>query len=495
MRSTVRALLPVLVLAPVLGACVVTSASPVSGRQRAYAYTWDQEMRMGRVADREIVARYGTVDDPELEAYVRRVGEAVLATSHLRREGALPEYRAAKFAFRVLDSEAVNAFAIPGGFVYVTRGLLAHLDNEAQLAVVLGHEIAHVAARHGSQSALEGGLVMAGLMGAGMLGEQVAGAGQEIGDLGGIAANLLLIRYSRDDERESDRLGVEYAALAGYRAEEGAELFMALQRMQARGGRLPGFLSTHPDPGRREEAVAWMAAEWAARGHDGQRVEADAYRARIEGITLGQDPREGFERGGTFYHPAGGFRFPLPYGWQAVREGRQVRIVPRGAPGAEVELVARSRHATAQAAATDFIHENGLEGAAAYRTNMNGFPGARVDAGMGRDGRAYDVTGYWMEHEGAVLRFAGISESAYGEAMREAVGVMTRGLRTLTDERILSLQPARLALVTADGDEPFRAYVDPDRLPPGMDVEDLAILNGVGADDLIPAGRVLKLPA
>lgn len=494
MRSTVRALLPILVLAPVLGACVVTSASPVTGRQRAYAYTWEQEMRMGRAADRQIVARYGTYDDPELEAYVRRVGEAVLATSHLRRESALPEYRAAKFTFRVLDSEAVNAFAIPGGFVYVTRGLLAHLDNEAQLAVVLGHEVAHVAARHGSQSVLESGLMTAGLMGASMLGEQVAGAGQEIGDLGGVAADLMLIRYSRDDERESDRLGVEYAALAGYRAEEGVDLFATLQRIEARGGRLPGFLSTHPDPGRREEAVAWAAAEWAARGHDGQRVEADAYRARIQGMTLGQDPREGFERGGTFYHPAGGFRFPLPYGWDAVREGREVRIVPRGASGARVELVARSRHATAQAAAADFILENGLEGAASYRTNMNGFPGARVDAGMGREDRWFHVIGYWMEHEGAVLRFAGIAESAYGEPLNEAIGVMTRGLRTLTDERILNLQPARLALVTTDAPAPFRAWADARPLPPGMDLEDLAILNGVGVDDVIPAGTVLKLP-
>jgi predicted Zn-dependent protease len=495
MRSTFRALLPLLAVAPVLGGCVVTSASPVTGRQRAYAYTWEQEMRMGREADREIVARYGTYDDPELEAYVRRVGEAVLATSHLRREGALPEYRAAKFTFRVLDSEAVNAFALPGGFVYVTRGLLAHLDNEAQLAVVLGHEIAHVAARHGSQSALESGLMIAGVLGAGLLGERVAGAGQEIGDLGGVAGDLMLIRYSRDDERESDRLGVEYAALAGYRAEEGVELFTALQRMQARGGRLPGFLSTHPDPGRREEAVAWTAAEWAARGHDGQRVEADAYRARINGITLGQDPREGFDRGGTFHHPAGGFRFPMPPGWQAVRDGREVRMVPRGASGAQVELVARSRHSTAQAAAEDFIRENGLEGAAGYRTNMNGFPGARVDAALEHGGRSFVVTGYWMEHEGAVLRFVGVAESAYGEALGEAVGVMTRGLRTLTDERILSLQPARLALVTTDADEPFRAWVDPRDLPPGMDLEDLAILNGVGVDDVIPAGTVLKLPA
>ncbi|HLM67311.1 MAG TPA: M48 family metalloprotease, partial [Longimicrobium sp.] len=227
MRSAFRALPPLLALS--LGACVV-SVSPVTGRERAYAYTWEQEMRLGREADRQIVAQYGTYGDTALQAYVRRVGEAVLAASHLRREGAMTEYRTAKFTFRVLDTEAVHAFALPGGFVYVTRGMLAHLDNEAQLAVVLGHEIGHVAARHGSQSALESGLVVAGLLGASLIGEEVAGAGREIGDIGGIAAALVRIRYTRDDERESDRLGVEYATLAGYRAEEGAELFMKLQR-------------------------------------------------------------------------------------------------------------------------------------------------------------------------------------------------------------------------------------------------------------------------
>ena len=493
MRSIVRALLPLLAAAPALAGCVM-STSPVTGRERAYGYTWEQEMRIGRELDRQIVSQFGTYGDSALAAYVRRVGEAVLATSHLRRPGAPPEYQAARFAFRVLDTETVNAFALPGGFVYVTRGLLAHLDNEAQLAVVLGHEIGHVVARHGSQSALEAALVRFGLMGASLLGERVAGAGREINDYGGIAADLMLIRYSRDDERESDSLGVEYAAMAGYRAAEGADFFTSLQRMQARRGWFPGFLSTHPDPGRREETVAQLAAAWAARGHDGRRVEADSFRARIDGILLGQDPRQGFEQNGTFYHPEGGFRFPVPRGWQVVREGRQVRMEPHVSAGVEVEFVARSRHPTANVAAAEFVRENQLVAASSFRTTMNGFPGARVEAAMGRGDRVYTVIGYWMEHEGAVLRFAGVAEPAQSQALNEAIGIMTRGLRTLTDARIRSMQPARLALVAAQEARPFRAHVDARALPRGMDLQALAILNGVGVDDVIPAGTVLKLP-
>jgi predicted Zn-dependent protease len=237
-----------------------------------------------------------------------------------------------------------------------------------------------------------------------------------------------------------------------------------------------------------------MAAEWAARGHDGQRVEADAYRAHVDGIVLGQDPRQGFEWNGTFYHPDGGFRFPMPRGWEVVREGQRVRIAPRGATGLEVELGPRSRHPTAVAAAEEFIRENGLEAASSYRTTMNGFPGARVEGALGDGERPFHVSGYWMEHDGAVVRFAGISESEYAGALNEAIGVMTRGFRALDDEGIRSMQPVRLGWVTTETEEPFRAYVEEAELPSGMDLEALAILNGVGVDDLIPAGRVLKLP-
>jgi predicted Zn-dependent protease len=493
MRSIFRALLPVLAIAPAVSACAV-STSPVTGRQRAYAYSWEQEVALGREVDRQIVAQFGTYDDPQLEAYVRRVGESVLQTSHLRREGALPEYQATKFTFRVLDTETVNAFALPGGFVYVTRGLLAHLDNEAQLAVVLGHEVAHVAARHSSQNALETGLVMVGLLGASLLGEEMAGIGEEIGDFGSIAAQLFLFRYSRDDERESDRLGVEYAAMAGYRAAEGADFFTALQRMQARAGWLPGFLSTHPDPGRREETVAQLAAEWAGRGYDGQRVEREAFLAQVEGITLGEDPRQGFEMDGMFYHPEGGFRFPVPRGWEVVRDGRNVQLKPRGLSGIEVEFGARSQHERAYEAADAFVRDNRLTGASSAATTMNGFPGARVEASLGSGDRLFRVSAFWMEHDGQVRRFVGISESGRGEELDYAVAQMTRGFRTLTDPGILGMQPVRLRLVTTREALPFRSHVDPRLMPRGMDLEALAILNGGEVDAVIPAGTVLKLP-
>ena len=496
MRSIFRALLPVLAIAPALAACAV-STSPVTGRQRAYAYSWQQEIEIGRRADREIVDQFGTYDDPELEAYVRGVGEAVLAASHLRRPEALPEYQATRFTFRVLDTEIVNAFALPGGYVYVTRGLLAHLDNEAQLAVVLGHEIGHVAARHTAQDALQSGFLVAALLGADFLAEG-AGVRGEIVDAASIGAQLLLFRYSRDDERESDRLGVEYAALAGYRAAEGAEFFTALERMQARDSWFPAFLSTHPDPGRREQTVAQLAAEWAAKGHAGERVDRDGYLARLEGMTLGEDPRQGFEEDGVFYHPAGEFRFPLPRGWSMGRDGRRMQFVPadQDEPALEVQFGSVSRSETALGAAADFVGANGLENVSTSRTELNGFPGARVEATMdGDEGEeSYRVFGYWIEQAGQVRRFVGISTAEEAGAMQDAVETMTRGFRVLTDPDILSMQPARLALVAVDVDTPFRDLMEGSDPPYGMDLEGLAIMNGIEPDGVVPAGSIVKLP-
>src|SRR6056297_3292620 len=131
-------------------ACSVQK-NPVSGNKRLMAYTWEEEVEIGRSDDKEIVAQYGVYNEPNIAAYVDSLSNDVLLNSHMRREDTDREFRETEFYFKVLDSPVVNAFALPGGYVYFTRGLMAHLNNEAQLSVVIGHEIGHVAARHVSQ--------------------------------------------------------------------------------------------------------------------------------------------------------------------------------------------------------------------------------------------------------------------------------------------------------------------------------------------------------
>ena len=170
-----------------LGSCAVQN-SPVTGQKRLYGYTWDQEKQLGREADSQIIEYYGLLDDPEITAYVTKVGQKVLEESHMRREGTDAQFRNTEFTFRVLNSPVINAFALPGGFNYVTRGLLTHMTSEAQLAMVLGHEVAHVAARHASQQALQQQAGSLLLVGSAILGEELLGVpAQQVLELGGTA--------------------------------------------------------------------------------------------------------------------------------------------------------------------------------------------------------------------------------------------------------------------------------------------------------------------
>lgn len=294
----------------------VTEPSAITGETRSFAYTWEQELELGAEADREIVSEMGVYEDPELQAYVDEVAQRVLAHSDFSDPDAPELYRDTSFTFRVLDSPVVNAFALPGGYVYVTRGLLAHLNNEAQLAVVLGHEIGHVVARHASRQALRSQLGQLGLIAGAILGEQVApesNLGSQILELGGTAFQLLLFRYSRDAEREADELGIEYASRGGYAAEESAGFFRSLERMADAGGRaLPAWQSTHPDPGERAGTVRELSLALRPVGEGEPVIGTDAFLDRIDGIVLGDDPRQGFREGDVFYHPGLAFQFLVP---------------------------------------------------------------------------------------------------------------------------------------------------------------------------------------
>ena len=205
MRPSFRHLLP-LTLAVLLAAACTVQRNPVTGNQRLMAYTWSQEVEIGREVDQEFSAQYGLYDNHEVAAYIEQLGQEVLLVSHMRRENADRQFRETEFFFRVLDSPVINAFALPGGYVYVTRGLLAHLNNEAQLVVVLGHEIGHVAARHASQRALRQNLGQIAIIGGAILGQEFLGLpGESLMELSSQAAQLIFLSYGRDAERESDR--------------------------------------------------------------------------------------------------------------------------------------------------------------------------------------------------------------------------------------------------------------------------------------------------
>ena len=237
---------------------------------------------MGRDADQEIVHAVGLYDDDDLSGYVADVGTRLVATSE---RPYLP------WQFRVLDDPSVNAFALPGGYVYVTRGILAQLDSEAELAAVLGHEIGHVTARHGVHA-----------MSKRILGTAVVGTAavlldpdhaDEWLDAGALTLGLVFLKHSRDDEKQADDLGLRYLLRAGYEPRDMPPVFEMLERIAAaEGGRLPTWLSTHPDPGARAARIAravTLAEEHGERPADAL-ARRDDFLVRLEGLAYGSAP-------------------------------------------------------------------------------------------------------------------------------------------------------------------------------------------------------------
>lgn len=473
--------------------CTV-SKNPLTGNRRAYGYSWEQEKQLGAEADPQIVAQYGVIEDPGLTSYVESVGQRVLAESHLRRESTDPEFRDIQFTFRVLDSPVVNAFALPGGYIYVTRGLLTHLNNEAQLAVVLGHEITHVAGRHASKRAAEAQFAQLGLIGGALLGQAVLGGdtAENILGLGSTAAQLLLLRYGRDDERESDQYGVEYAALAGYEAKEGAAFFESLKRIQEEAGAMiPTWQSSHPDPGQREQFIVQSAEEWAQQVTM-NRIDQAEYLREIEGIVMGDNPREGFVENGVFYHPDLRFLFPVPSGFALQNSRTQVAMIEQNQQAIMVFTIAQGVN-SAQQAATSFAQQEGLQVLDTGASRIGGYPAAFVVADANTEQGVLRLRSTFIEYGGNVYYFLGYAAQQNFDTYDARFRQTMQGFSNLTDRSKLNVEPSRLRLVEASQSAPFRQLI-PSNLPEQFSATELAIVNQVGLDETIERGRILKLP-
>lgn len=495
MRLSFRNVLP-LTLAVLLAAACTVQRNPVTGNQRLMAYTWSQEVEIGREVDQEFSAQFGLYDNQEIADYIERLGQEVLTVSHMRREETDRQFRETEFFFRVLDSPVINAFALPGGYVYVTRGLLSHLNNEAQLVVVLGHEIGHVAARHASQRALRQNLGQIAIIGGAILGQEFLGLpGESIMELSSQAAQLIFLSYGRDAERESDRLGVEYAARLGYEAAEGAAFFTSLKRISDHHGHsIPTMLSSHPDPGERESNIPRLAEQWAERGFEQHIRNEESYLRMLEGMIVGDNPREGFVTDNRFVHPDLAFAFPVPSGWQLVNEQQQVVLI---APEENAVMILRLDNTadTPQASVDAFTSQEGVTlNSQSERTLDSGLQAFKADVTIPQDRGNLRALIYAVAHGDHIYRFINYTTESTFDTHEQTLHMVPEGFHTLTDQHLLDTQPARIRLVQVDDPASFRSFL-PASLPQGLTAEELAIMNQVELDETMPAGRLLKIPA
>ncbi len=493
-RRLVKCFVPVIIIMLVIPSCVVQE-SAITGTKRAYAYSWDQEIRIGTEVDREIISEFGLYEDEKLNEYIISISEEILKNSHMRGEGTAQQFVDTEFTFRILDSPVVNAFALPGGFVYVTRGLMAHMNNEAQIAVVIGHEIGHVAARHASQRGLQQTVGQLVVVGGALLGQELLGLpGETILNLSSQAAQLIFLSHSRNHERESDRLGVEYAAKTGYAAEEGAAFFTSLKRLSERSGQsIPGLLSTHPDPGERERQIPRMADGWREQGYDQTIRNTERYLEMLDGIIYGDNPRNGFVENEIYYHPEMEFKFPVPGNWRVINQPSQVIVI---SPDNDAVMILRldSQSESARESIQQFLQNNEIQtddqGAVTTKTGLTAYQ-ANFSITDGDDQLGVNV--FALEYGGRIFRFLNYSELSRFENFQPDFTTSTDSFERLTDQRILNINPVRLQIVRVESNQRFRDLV-PQNLPMNITLDELAIVNQVHADDVIEAGTLLKIP-
>lgn len=416
-----------------LAGCAV---NPVTGRSELMLVSEQDEQRLGLQARQAVTEEYGVYDDPALQAYIQGIGLPMARLSHRPT---------LDWHFQVMDSPVVNAFAAPGGYIFVTRGLLAAVSDEAELAGVLAHEIGHVTARHSARNYSQSLLAGFGLQ----LGTALAGSyGSALGPLLEAGTGLLFLKYSRDDERQADALGVEYASRGGYDTNRMADFFTTLQRQETlegeRSGGLPEWFSTHPSPVDREASVRAQTAQWRGR-LPGQtfRVNRDTYLNRIDGMVYGDDPRDGFREGEWFYLPRRQVQFRIPPQWSFAREGSQAQMVHPQKAGV---ILFGVQPGTIDQAVRGFTAAMKANVRQSSERAVNGFK-ARELVSQVSDGRQQALlVSYFIQKENEVYMFHGLSDEAGFARLTATLTLPAQSFARLTDPARLNRQPQRIAV-------------------------------------------------
>jgi predicted Zn-dependent protease len=451
--------------------------NPATGERQLNLVSESQEIAMGREADEQIVASMGLYEEGGVQEYVSRLGLALAADSERPH---LP------WTFRVIDDPTVNAFAVPGGFIYVTRGILTHLTSEAELAGVLGHEIGHVTARHSVNQMSKAQLAQLGL-GIGMIFSEELRA---LGDVAGAGLQLLFLKFGRDDEREADRLGVRYMTRQQYDPRELASVMAMLasaSAMQSGSGRVPEWLSTHPDPENRSEAILAMATD---EGFDLATavVARPAFLRQVDGMIFGANPREGFTEGGVFHHPDLAFRLNVPSGWQVVNGKREVQFLTPQQDGAVLLTLAAGTPRDALAA---FGAQNGIRMGSARSRTVNGFDA--VSAPFEAETQQGMLAGeaLFLSYGGNTYRMLGVAAASNWPSLAPDAGALMLSFQRETDSRVLGVQPDRLSLVDLNQSLSLAVFVE--RYPSAVPSEVVALINHVAPGGTLPAGLAKRV--
>ncbi len=454
------------------------STNPATGESHLNLIGEQQEIAMGQQANKDIIASMGLYPDSALQKYVGDLGAKL---AYVSERPNLP------WKYQVVDDPVVNAFALPGGFIYVTRGILTYLNNEAELAGVMGHETGHVTAEHSVNQMSTQQLMQLGLGVGTILAPELA---QKYGQLASIGMQLLTLKFSRDDERQADQLGLRYMQKINQDPRELANVMEMLQSVtKASGGSggVPEWLSTHPDPGNRRETIGQAIAK---EGKDLSKtmVNRDQYLSRLDGVIFGENPREGYFKGTTFFQPDMKFRLDFPSGWQTLNQ-RQAVVAVSPNQDAMIQLTLAQGNSP-QAAASQFFSQQGLTSQGTKTESIHGLSAvsgqftAQTEQGnlagqatfLGYNNMVFLILGYGVQQ----------SWAGYASAVAASVASFDR----LADPAALAVQPLRVKIVKVTRAMTIEQFAS--QYPSAVPLETLAIINGVAKGGRLNAGQKAK---
>ena len=456
------------------------AVNPVTGQKELMLMSEQQEIAMGKQSDPAVIAQYGLYQDETLQKFIDEKGQMMAKVSHRPK---LP------FEFKIVDSPVVNAFALPGGYVYFTRGIMAHFNNEAEFAGVLGHEIGHVTAKHSARQYSKAQVAQVLLVGGMLVSPQFRQFGNEAQQ----GLGLLFLKFGRDNESESDRLGVEYSTKIGYDAQEMAGFFETLSRLSEKSGagEIPSFLSTHPHPADRFNNVKRMATEWQAKSPStSYKVERSDYLKMIDGLVYGENPRQGYVENNVFYHPELKFQFPVPTGWTLHNSPSQVQMVPED--GKALLVFTISPESDLKAAASGFVEQHKLTVKETSETKVNGYPAFAMITEQVSEEQSITILSYFIKYGGITYVFLGLTNSADFDQYKHTLASPMTNFNILTDRRKLNVQPRRIRLKSVPHNMTLLDALKLHRTP-DSEMSEVSILNGMELSDQVQAGTVIKV--
>ena len=469
-----RRLLFALGLAMVADGC---ARNPVTGKSELSLVSESQEIEMGKQSAQQVAQSIGYYEDPAVQSYVSAIGMKMAKASERPN---LP------WEFHVVNDASVNAFALPGGFIYVTRGLMTSINDEAELATVIGHEIGHVTNRHSVQQISKAQVAQLGL-GIGSI------LSQDVARVAGIASQglgVLFLKYSRDAENEADKAGFRYALNQNYDVREMANVFQTLDRISnaSGGGRLPEWLATHPNPGTRIQNTE-QRLDTLSKSLTNTVTNREGYLQHIANMTYGEDPRQGFFENGTFYHPDLRFQIAFPQGWKT-QNGADAVVAGSPQQDAIIQLSLAGK-ASPEEAARQFLSQQGIQPGNTSTASINGLPAASgyfqaqteqggvqgLVAFVSYNGNTYGILGYTPQGK----------LGTYDGVFRQTIGSFSQ----LRNQAALSAKPAKVELIKLPREMTLEQFNQ--QYPSSIPVEELAIINELESPQAsVPQGRVLK---